>query len=316
MSVFVSVCLPPPPHTYTRRSSHFQDLEAITLAKLEREKESLKRSLRDASTTIDDVVKQRDQYRKQLAEEQAITVKVWCTSKALLVLPCDNAMGSKPGLLLAVLLLCVVVLVVVVIFSAIRTHTHTHTHTHTPMRIRIRCKLQLSKETETIGEYIALYQQQKQSMLNTLASKDSFIEQLKEANTHLQRQLELHNIVDTQPAPTVQARNSNTSSTNSAAAAHTAAASSNAGSGAAGAGSRSGGDFDTHKRNAHTSSTPPPSLEQQQQPPQQQQSRHSAAQDTTDPHIAHSHANRARVPEWVQAATSHGYYAKFSVLSL
>ena len=194
--------------------------------------------------------------------------------------------------------------------------TRTRTRTHTPMRIRIRCKLQLSKETETIGEYIALYQQQKQSMLNTLASKDSFIEQLKEANTHLQRQLELHNIVDTQPAPTVQARNSNTSSTNSAAAAHTAAASSNAGSGAAGAGSRSGGDFDTHKRNAHTSSTPPPSLEQQQQPPQQQQSRHSAAQDTTDPHIAHSHANRARVPEWVQAATSHGYYAKFSVLSL
>eukprot|EP00043_Microstomoeca_roanoka_P017173 m.178383 g.178383 ORF g.178383 m.178383 type:complete len:576 (+) comp16590_c0_seq6:182-1909(+) len=173
--------------------------------------------------------------------------------------------------------------------------------------------VKLSKETETIGEYVALYQRQKQAMLQTLKTKDEFIEQLKISNAHAREQLRLHGLVETQPQMSlpnnsVQSNGHITNGISPTPSSENQRAAYNQQSEG-----RSNGTNNARKLRDSTSKlTAEPALDA---PPPLANSPSSSITAFPPSRVAEP-VLTPRVPEWVQAATSHGYYAKFSILSL
>lgn len=162
--------------------------------------------------------------------------------------------------------------------------------------------LKLSKETEVIGEYIILYQRQKQSMSQELCNKDAFIDELRAAYAHAKEQLLGQEINNEQPKPNTEllhlcqnqisdTDNLSLTATNTSDLTHRY--------------SNRVGD----KRLSPSKFLSANGIDGNHRTI----GNHGFAERNVDGVCS---SNQQWVPAWVQAATSRGYYSKFSIVSL
>eukprot|EP00055_Hartaetosiga_balthica_P010082 m.41809 g.41809 ORF g.41809 m.41809 type:complete len:482 (+) comp7025_c1_seq1:305-1750(+) len=170
---------------------------------------------------------------------------------------------------------------------------------------------QLALETETIGEYISLYQQQRRAMAMQLREKDEYIQQLNLSIEHVRAELDA--VRGTQPVSALSS-SSSSSLVNSEYKSQDSTATH-----VQNALEQSENDVKSRKGERVALQPPPPRHYSssnhtpivQYNPSQPLNSQYD---DTLEKKFGED--SETKVPEWVQASMSHGYYAKFAVLSI